>query len=66
MNFLEGMIRSSGNRMVDIHLLRSYLNYMVNDMDYKPSTVNVRLRNLKRTLDGFIERSILMMTFPLD
>lgn len=39
---------------------------MVNDMDYKPSTVNVRLRNLKRTLDGFIERSILMMTFPLD
>jgi len=50
MNFLEGMTRSSENRMVDIHLLRSYLNYMVHDMQYKPSTVNVRLRNLKTYL----------------
>ena len=49
-NFLEGMTRSSTNRVVDIHLLRSYLNHMINDMEYKPSTVNIRLRTLKTYL----------------
>ena len=50
MNFLEGMTRSSSNRVVDIHLLRSYLNHMLHDMQYKPSTVNVRIRTLKTYL----------------
>lgn len=42
--------RTSSIRCVDSDLLRAYLHYMIHEKQFKPCTINVRLRTLKAFL----------------
>lgn len=63
--FFEEAERISIDRLVDADLLRSYLYHMVQERQYKPGTVNIRLRTLKCYLKWLFDEGYTDTNFSL-
>lgn len=61
--YLETEHRITPVRCVDIDLLRGYIHYMVYEKQYKPCTINIRLRNLKTFLKWLYNENHIDMNF---
>ena len=70
MNYFKGYMeeqqRTYSIRSVEIDTFRSYIYYMVQEKQYKPCTINIRLRTMRAYLKWLYKKAICMKISLID